>query len=328
MPSPIASLKHAVKAVVATRPGFALSRRQRKPGCLVLLYHRVGLTTDPFPNLDVASFRAQMEWLVRTCNVISPDQLRDRANRDSRGSRPDVLVTFDDGYRDYYEHAYPVLRRLRIPAINFLSTRFVDEPSLVSWSDRLYLAVNQTTKARAALPWAPSQMFELTAPGKAAFLRGSKDYIKHQPELEKEATTESILDALEVHASSVRAPRQTMTWDEVRDASELTSWGGHTHNHVIVSRLDLPQLEAEIRTCRDRIGAETGVAPDSFAYPNGRAIDFTDDAKGLLERYGFRTAFSTINGVNGIDTDWMEVRRISGGASVNDLAWRMSRLQC
>jgi peptidoglycan/xylan/chitin deacetylase (PgdA/CDA1 family) len=327
MTSPIASLKSAVKAVVARRPGFAQSLTPRKPGCTVLMYHRVGAAADPFPNLDVASFRAQMEWLVRNCNVIAPGQLRERACSRSHGPRPDVLVTFDDGYRDYHEHAYPVLRRLGIPAINFLCTRFVDDPTLVGWWDRLYLAINATTKRRAAFPWAPSHVFDLTKSGKATFLRASKEYIKRQPELAKEETTQSILDVLDVEASAVRAPRQTMTWDEVREASDLTYWGGHTHNHVIVSRLDAPELETEIRTCRDRIAAETGRVPEMFAYPNGREIDFTDDAKGLLERYGFRTAFSTINGLNGVGTDWMEVRRISGGSSVTDLAWRISRLQ-
>src|SRR5690349_9872291 len=125
---PIESLKSAVKAVVATRGGFALSRRQRTPGCIVLVYHRVGLPSDPFPNLDVANFAAQMEWLVKNCRVISPEQIRECAGKHrSVSSPPEVVVTFDDGYKDYYEHAYPVLKRLKIRAANFLSTRFVDD---------------------------------------------------------------------------------------------------------------------------------------------------------------------------------------------------------
>ena len=49
------------------------------------------------------------------------------------------------------------------------------------------------------------------------------------------------------------------------------------------------------------------------------------DAKAVLRAHGFETAFSAIDGVNGADTDWMEVRRIAGGRSVADLAWRLSR---
>jgi peptidoglycan/xylan/chitin deacetylase (PgdA/CDA1 family) len=327
MPSAIGSLKTAVKAVIATRPGFALSRRRRKPGCIVLLYHRVGTPSDPFPNLDADSFRAQMEWLARNCNVIAPEELRDRVSTEhASSSRPDVLVTFDDGYRGHYEHAAPALRRLGMRAMNFLCTRFVDEPTLVAWWDRLYLAVRRADRSQAALPWAPARTYTLDDDGRSALLRTAKDHIKRLPEAEKAAAAQAVLDALGVDPDVLRPARQTMTWNEVRAAADVTSYGGHTHNHMIVSRLEAAQLDSEVRTCRDRIAAELGAAPDTFAYPNGRAIDFTEQAKETLRRYGFRTAFSAIDGINGTDTDWMEVRRIAGGASVRDLAWRISRL--
>ena len=325
--SPTDSLKTAFKTLAATPVGWAISRGARKPGCVVLHYHRVGVSTDAFPNLDVSNFRAQMAWLTRNCRVIAPEDFRARAlDRRSDSSRPDVLVTFDDGYRCYYDHAYPVLRQYGIRAMNFLCTHFVDDPTLIGWWDRLYLAVHATPKARAALPWS-AETFELNEAGRKAFLVAAKDYVKRQPEFDKEATTQLILGALDIDAAALRAPRQTMTWDEVRDASAFTAYGGHTHNHVIVSRIDAQPLDDEIRTCRERIERETGTRIETFAYPNGRAIDFTEQAKVLLQRNGFRTAFTTIDGINGADTDWLAARRIAGGSSVADLAWRLARLQ-
>ena len=210
--------------------------------------------------------------------------------------------------------------------MNFLCTRFVDDPTILGWWDRLYLAVRATSKPRTTLPWAPDT-YELNDAGKKAFLVAAKDYVKRQPEFDKEATTRLILGALDIDAATLRAPRQTMSWDEVRDASALTSYGGHTHNHVIVSRLGAQPLDNEIRTCRERIETETGRAIKTFAYPNGRAIDFTEEAKVLLKRNGFQMAFTTIDGINGADTDWLAAHRIAGGSSVADLAWRLARLQ-
>lgn len=324
MPTALRSLKTAVKALVATNPGYALTRPARTRGCAVLLYHRVGPPSDPFPNLDVDVFNAQMAWLTSNCNVIAPEELRARAEWGS-SNRPNVLVTFDDGYRDYFDHALPILQRYRIRALNFLCTRFNDDPGLMGWWDRLYLAVRRSSKPRARLPWADCE-FTLDDPGKAALLRAAKDHIKLQSEHEKEYLTQSVLDALAVDGETLFAPRQSMTWDEVRAAAEFTAYGGHTHNHLIVSRLDARELDAEIRTCRDRIADETGAAPDTFAYPNGRAIDFTDESKTMLQRHGFSTAFSAIEGINGADADWMAVRRITTGVSVADLAWRLSRI--
>jgi len=328
LPVAIRSFTKVFLSAAATRVRPALSRRPRTPGCVVLNYHRVGIATDPFRNLDVANFRAQMAWLTRNCHVIAPQNFREHVESGVSTAKPSVMVTFDDGYRDYFDHAYPVLREYGIPAMNFLCTRFVDDPSLIGWWDRLYLAIRATTKSRAALPWtaAGHDAFELNQSGKAAFLAAAKDYIKRQPETDKDATTERILSALGVDASTLRAPRQTMTWDEVRRAGDLTTYGGHTHNHVIVSRLDSQPLDDEIRTCRERIETETGKPVETFAYPNGRAIDFSDEAKRLLLRHGFRTAFTTIDGINGIDTDWLACPRITGGSSVGDLAWRLARL--
>src|SRR5207245_6612554 len=80
-------VKTAVKTVVATPPAWRLAQRARRPGCVVLLYHRVGRAADLFPHLDVADFRAQIEWLARNCDVIRPEDLRERASGDAGSGR-------------------------------------------------------------------------------------------------------------------------------------------------------------------------------------------------------------------------------------------------
>jgi len=323
----IESVKSAVKTALAAPPLWRLRNgRRRRPGCVVLLYHRIGRAGDPFPNLDIARFAAQMHWLKANCDVIDPDDLRKRAAQPAGdGGRPAVLVTFDDGYRDYYDNAYPVLKTCGIRAINFLCTQFVDDSTLTGWWDRLFLAVQQTSRSTIEVPWRQGS-FVLDAAGKPEFLRICKLHIKGRPDHETEAVTADICDRLGVDVGALKVPRQTMTWDEVRRAADFTSYGGHTHSHVIVSQLDAATLDDEIRTCRERILAETGGAPRTFAYPNGRAVDFNDAAKTALRRHGFDTAFAAIEGLNDARTDWMEIRRIPGGESVADLAWRVARL--
>jgi peptidoglycan/xylan/chitin deacetylase (PgdA/CDA1 family) len=113
-----------------------------------------------------------------------------------------------------------------------------------------------------------------------------------------------------------------LTWDEVRATADLTRFGGHSHTHPILSRLDGARAEQEIRTCRDRIAQETGRTPIYFAYPNGRATDYTDETKQILRRNGFTVAFSTREGIAGADSDWMAVPRLPGeAADLADFAW-------
>jgi peptidoglycan/xylan/chitin deacetylase (PgdA/CDA1 family) len=323
----IESVKSAVKTALAAPPVWRLrNRRRRRPGCVVVLYHRIGRAADPFPNLDVARFAAQMRWLKANCDVIDPDDLQKRAATpgNDRGL-PAVLVTFDDGYRDYYDNAYPVLKSCGIRTINFLCTQFVDDSTITGWWDRLFLAVQQTSRPTIEVPWHAGP-FVLDQAGKAEFLRTCKLHIKGLPDHETGAVTADICDRLGVEPRMLKVPRQMMTWEEVRRAADFTSYGGHTHSHVIVSQLDAATLDHEVRTCRERILVETGSAPRTFAYPNGRAVDFNDAAKAALRRHGFDTAFAAIEGLNDARTDWMEIRRIPGGDTVADLAWRVSRL--
>ena len=156
-------------------------------------------------------------------------------------------------------------------------------------------------------------------PAGRPFLVAAKDYVKRQPEFEKEATTQADSGALDVDAAALRAPRQTMTWDEVRERPAFTTYGGHTHNHVIVSRLDAQPLDDEIRTCRERIESETGTPIETFAYPNGRAIDFTDEAKCCSAERLPDGVHDHRRHQRNADTDWLAARRIAGGSSVGDL---------
>src|SRR5690349_13667014 len=97
-------------------------------GLLGLNYHRIGdaeaspLDRDLF-SASVEAFEQQVDDLAREADVIAladvPAALRAR-----RGRR--VLITFDDGYRDAFEVAFPVLRRAGLPAAFFVVTDFLD----------------------------------------------------------------------------------------------------------------------------------------------------------------------------------------------------------
>lgn len=141
---------------------FTFFRRRR--GVLVLLYHRV---TDQLPPhelaVPVAAFRRQMEYLAKNCDVLSMDGLLQvlagrAASAGPGGSgRPKVVITFDDGYRDNYTNAYPVLKELGLPATIFLITGMIGtdkkrpryqhmpSPDMLSWSAVREMAGNGVT---------------------------------------------------------------------------------------------------------------------------------------------------------------------------------------
>jgi peptidoglycan/xylan/chitin deacetylase (PgdA/CDA1 family) len=104
---------------------------------------------------------------------------------------------------------------------------------------------------------------------------------------------------------------------------DLTTYGGHLHTHPLVSRIGLERLDQEIRTCKERIAAETGAAPLTFAYPDG---DVIAPAKPLLKKHGFDLAFTIREGIVDAGTDWLDILRYPGPPTLGRLAWRLAQV--
>ncbi len=104
------------------------SRRDRQPGVVVLLYHRVGGGTRSDVDVGAQVFEEQMRYLRRHCLVVSLDEVAEFYTRRTvqQACRDVVAITFDDGYRDTYEVAYPVLRRYRLPATIYVAAMYVE----------------------------------------------------------------------------------------------------------------------------------------------------------------------------------------------------------
>jgi peptidoglycan/xylan/chitin deacetylase (PgdA/CDA1 family) len=107
---------------------FRIWQHERRPGVVVLLYHRIGGGTRSDVDLGVSVFERQMRYLRRNCLVVSLDEVAQIATRRAarHANRDVVAITFDDGYRDTYEFAYPVLRRFELPATVYLPARYVE----------------------------------------------------------------------------------------------------------------------------------------------------------------------------------------------------------
>jgi peptidoglycan/xylan/chitin deacetylase (PgdA/CDA1 family) len=315
----VPTFKRFVKRTFSSHWGWrALGPILRKPGVIVLTYHRILGSDRSLTGLPIEMFATQMRWLRDHCDPIGPEALVERAQRPSR-VRPAVLVTFDDGYRDYHDLAYPVLEALRIPALVFLATSFMDGGGML-WTDEVQWAALNTRRDRVRLPWNGEPELPLPdATTRAALGERARTHMKKLPDAERRIALTALRSAL---GEPPRKERQMLNWDEVRRTMKLTSFGGHSHTHPILSRLDADAADTEIRTCKERIAAETGRTPSTFAYPNGGRSDYTAETQTILRRHGFDLAFSTSEGIAGADSDWMAVKRLpTEAADLSAFAW-------
>lgn len=280
----------------------------RRQAVASLMYHRVNDRSAQFPGISIRSFREQMQWLRNNCTPIRCEEIVDAA-RFAGKIRPPVVVTFDDGYRDYHDVAYPILREYKIPAAVFLATSFMDKGGLI-WTEALRHALTITNKKVVTLIFMGNHTYSLAdALQRSVFLDEAKLVLKRLPDIDRLASLAELLDALDVRDPGQDLPRQMLSWGEVRATMDGTTYGGHTHTHPILSQLSATALEQEIQFCRDRLLAETRITPTLFAYPNGRSQDFNNATKAALKRNGFSLSFSTIEGLIDANSDPMELPR-------------------
>jgi peptidoglycan/xylan/chitin deacetylase (PgdA/CDA1 family) len=298
-----------------SRPAGSPSLKKRRSNSfLTLTYHRVGGGDDPFlPARPTPVFKRQMEYLAANYRVASLD---DATEAMLRGDLEDntVVVTFDDGYRDNYLNAYPILRELRLPATIFLVTSVIGSGKIL-WHDRVFRAFNRTRATRLAEFGPRPVSFEMATPRERTVVREAVlGVLKAMGPEERLSWIDRLIDRLEVE-DPPHAPGLMLDWGEVKEMYENgISFGSHTVSHAILSRLTPEQAGEEISRSKQEIEQQLRAPIRAFAYPNGKRGDFTAANKELLVEAGFRCAATTIPGTNGLDSssggrDLLELKR-------------------
>ena len=264
-------------------------------GVLIWNYHRIGDAVGSLfdPHLFSATaedFDRQVGFLKQNFDVIGLNDL-EQALTQPRGQF--VMLTFDDGYRDNFELAFPILKSYGVPATFFIATGFIDRPRMPVWDELAWMLRLTSVTTLRANEWLPTFVCLSDQP----FRRLLAIYKSLGTEL-----TEAYLDFLGDALGTGRCPAslasdQWMTWDMLREmqAGGMT-FGGHTVNHPILANSTADQQDWEVGECQRRLIDELGGPIDAFSYPNGKRGDFNEFTRAALRSHGYRWAFSYSGG--------------------------------
>jgi peptidoglycan/xylan/chitin deacetylase (PgdA/CDA1 family) len=288
---------------------FPLIRKARARNVQILIYHRVNDDRDPFfPALPVETFRRQMEYLAENFNFLS---LAEAVARLQKRDVPDngVVITFDDGYRDNYVNAFPILKSLSIPATIFLTTDAIGSGRVI-WHDRVFCAFRDTRLTWLAGIGGISRQYRLTTvEEKLLAQREFLQFVRSQKDEERLYWIDWLIKNLQV-IDQKTVLGLMLSWDEARAMLRCgINFGSHTVSHPILSKQSVDQAWREIWQSKEELEKQLGVLVVTFAYPNGTAGDFNDTTKGLLREAGYRCAVTTLFGSNAHEQDLFELRR-------------------
>jgi peptidoglycan/xylan/chitin deacetylase (PgdA/CDA1 family) len=281
----------------------------------VLAYHRVvdphaddfvGLSSNVSASPD--AFAEQMRWVARNATPVAMSEVVAALEGASLPERS-VLVTFDDGYLDNHDTAWPILREHGIPGTIFLATDHIgsDEPF---WWDRVaWTFWNASHRPDTVALLGPA---DWTDPR-----RMSTDWVeaaKRLPRDEKLAQIDALEAALRPPDPAPAFARTHLDWGHVRTMHRHgVGFGAHTCSHPILTSVAAAEAAREIEGSVRRIGEELGAPPESFAYPNGLEGDFDDAVVGAVAAAGIRLAFTLIPGparLSELRADPLRVRRV------------------
>jgi len=284
-------------------------------GLIVLNYHRVGdcegsLFDHDLWSASAENFEQQVRFLSLNFDLIRIRDLDDLWNR-QRGRY--VLITFDDGYQDNYEWAFPILNSYNSPATFFLTTGFLDERKVSWWDEISWMVRSATSTSLPANPWTKQDLSLKPADHDQSI----KTLLKVFKKLPGEKT-DAYLNFLAENTDSGRCPLEIadqvwMTWDMVREMHQAgMDFGGHTVNHPILANHSEETQRFEIEHCKQRIESEIGQTISAFSYPVGGKDSFDQRTRDCLSQADYRWGFSYYGGFSALGKhDQWDIPRIA-----------------
>ncbi|HET9952713.1 MAG TPA: polysaccharide deacetylase family protein [Candidatus Eisenbacteria bacterium] len=272
----------------------------------VLLYHRVNDEHARFfAGTPSARFERDLERMLEQGPALPLLEVVERAL--ARDVPPGAwAVTFDDGYRDNFTNAFPILRRLGVPATIFLATGPMDDRRPL-WHDRVFDAFTDAGDTSLELDGRSYDLADDRA--RRAALQAFLGIVRRMEPAARTARIDSLLERLGV-AERTQVDRM-LRWSDAREmGGKGIDFGGHTVTHPILSRMPVELAAREIADCRDRIEANLGVRVSLFAYPNGTRADYDAGVVRAVKDAGYRAAVTTEWGANRAGDDPMTLRRV------------------
>jgi peptidoglycan/xylan/chitin deacetylase (PgdA/CDA1 family) len=211
-----------------------------------------------------------------------------------------ACITFDDGYRDNFSVALPLLQQYGLTATFFIATGFLEGGRM--WNDDIIEAIRLLPNEVVDWQEFGLDQYDLTTHSARINSIGKiQGKLKYLPHAQREATARKIARSAGVDDKS----RLMMIADDVRSVRAAgMELGGHTHTHPILTSLTDSDAYSEITQGKIELERILGEPINVFAYPNGNPqMDISSRHVEMLGEAGFIAAATTERGIGKVDTD-------------------------
>jgi len=247
-------MKESVLNLLRITGAFAPFRWAHRGRALIITYHRFS-EREGGARISARAFAEQAQYLATHYTLVPLSQLADCLRR--REIPPGLAaITIDDGYRDAYEIAFPILRRHCASATVFVVTEFVNGTTWL-WTDKpRYLTALAAPQAFEIGIGDHKLRLELNGGASRAVAAGLINAaLKPLSEEARDALIERLAFKLRVKLPE-RPPAEycAINWGQAREMADAgVEIGSHTLTHPLLTALGDQRLREELGRSRDRI---------------------------------------------------------------------------
>jgi len=304
---------------------------------VILNYHRIrsciALGCSHFDDnvfdVDEDQFVRQMKWIKRHTHVLSETDLIDLIYNPCphihRSRYPQVVITFDDGYRDNFSIAYPILKSLEIPAFFFVCTQMIDDRRLGAW-DILAFLIKKCQKPTISYN---GQIYDIRS-NRSDTLESILAWMKTLSYDRLNPFIQQISDTCEIDIPDLSLQdKELLTWDHINKmASPEITIGSHTHTHSVLTGMENSMHLKELMTSK-RNTTKAKLEGRFYLFPIrlGIVCIFRIPLQKTAEICGYRLGFASSFGINSPGTIRpLALNRISGHLDTESTAAVMTVL--
>lgn len=300
---------------------WARRRLELSAGIVILTFHRVLEDGDvrrsnspPGMIVRRSTYENLLHFLGSHCDLIS---LANVPSWGAGNNRVRVAITFDDGWKDTDDIAFPLTQKWKVPLTVFVCPGLLGK-STPFWPEhvvRAWRSAQQDPEIRRGLELVCHEA------GLDSSVRKSQKgnhrledlllEFKQLPPCELEGTVQKLIELTRRGAPGAEntGVDATMTWaDAARIAREGAQLGSHTQNHVILTTIPVTAAQSELGESKRAIEAALNRPCTLFAYPNG---SWSPEVRDLVAKEGFGLAFVNTPGVWYSETDPWLIPRVN-----------------
>jgi len=247
--------------------------------------------------VDTIFLEKMIVHLKKTYDIISLDDVHKRLEYSKKNKRKFIAITFDDGYKDNLNLAYPIFKKHNVPFTIYVTNSFPNLTAKLWWymledivlenPEIIFLYKEKKYRFKAVSKTEKNKSFIAI---RELLIDASKNELSH------------ILKQLEYTynknlANYIKA--EALNWGEITKLAKdkLVTIGCHTVNHLSLKTLSEKEITEEVIKSKDELEQKTEIEINHFAYPYGTFNEIGEREINILDRINvFKTSTTTRTG--------------------------------